>query len=208
MKNGNTSEEVLKEAKAALEDAFGPKSSQVNVSVSKDNTTMNLSEREVLLMQATIDEQNKLNKEKIPNISYHDIIKEALDDTKTREDAKKRKEAVEDAKNTLYTAFNKKFEDMFHEQVSANDIDDIIKELEEESTGVKVECSGKYEPGTGKIKDDGFNTGYEPVAEKKKTIAETRDLIKNFKEKTANYPMHISYDGSTGTLVFIGFKIG
>jgi hypothetical protein len=175
-------EQALENAKKALEEAFLDKKNTIRQKISTPT--------DAKLVEAIQDAR------KVTEATRIAMEKEEVDNTK------KRKEAVEDAKNTLYTAFNKKFEDMFHEQVSANDIDNIIEELEDES-GISVECSGKYESGTDKVNEV---YGFELVSEKKKTVAETKNLIKNFKEKTANYPMHISYDGSMVLCVLLSLN--
>jgi hypothetical protein len=195
-------EQALENAKKALEEAFLDKKNTIRQKISTPT--------DAKLVEAIQDAR------KVTEATRIAMEKEEVDNTK------KRKEAVEDAKNTLYTAFNKKFEDMFQEkleddknvrntnlanecthgncenhreEVSGEDIDGIIKELEEEITG-----GNKPSVSTDGIFD------YQYVSEKKKTVAETKNLIKNFKEKTANYPMHISYDGSMVLCVLLSLN--
>jgi hypothetical protein len=47
---------------------------------------------------------------------------------------------------------------------------------------------------------------FEPQSEKKKTLAETKKMIENFRDNLAKYPKHLSYEGSTVLFVLLSLK--
>lgn len=122
----------------------------------------------------------------------------------------KRNEALSNARIALEEAFDKKYHEMIKsktaeerqaignviqqkatpimEEVTETNIDELVKELESE-----------FSDGTVQLVEvtDGS---------KDKRLEETKELIKNFKEKVAKYPKHLSYEGSMVLCVMLSMK--
>lgn len=131
-------------------------------------------------------------------------LKEAITDAKSVREA-----ALHNARVALKEAFDKKYHEIIKsktadekqalgnviqqkatpimEEITEATIDEIITELEAETT-------------------EGVSEEAKTDVPKDKRLEETRELIKNFKEKVAKYPKHLSYEGSMVLCVMLSMK--
>lgn len=72
------------------------------------------------------------------------------------------------------------------DNVTEQDIDELITELEEDAGVLSVDPSRESEP--------------------RKNLEETKKMIQNFHEKVAKYPKHLSYEGSMVLCVLLSMK--
>lgn len=131
-----------------------------------------------------VDEQQK---------SHTNILAEAI------LDAKKKKQALENAKNTLEEAFAPKVSEKINdshtpilktdEGITNDDINTIISEIKHEEDIIHTPTSS-----------------FEKGMSEKMDLNSTKRMIKNFREKVTNYPKHLSYDGSVILCVCLSMK--
>lgn len=85
------------------------------------------------------------------------------------------------------------FKEKMEQGLTTNDLDAVMEKIGGKSPKTPVL------PSTDSI-------CFESVSEKKRSVEETKKLITNFKEKVANYPKHLSYEGSVVLCVMLSME--
>lgn len=169
----------VKMLRATMNEREKLSSEAYGMTISADNQTLNLDSNEVKLVQATMNEQEKLNAEKLHGGMTKRFQKLAgiTSDEVTNLASEEKLNAKKIEEDVIEKIPSP-------EDIEADEIDNLVKELNQEVGNDNIIITKS----------------------KVETQSENSKFLFNFREKLANYPKYLSYDGSVVLCVMLSMK--